>query len=102
MGAKLVLLVLDGQASGVNAKPLGGVNVVRMDWKSVGFEACGVYFKWKSFVGQWEAWLVSRVVGGGFTLRKGGEVVSGGGGKGGDGRASVIVAPHLWRGPITF
>ena len=52
-------------------------------------------------VGQWEAWLVSKVVGGGFALRKGGEVVAGGGGKDGVGRILVILAPQLWRGPIT-
>ena len=34
-------------------------------------------------MGQWEAWLVGRVVGGGFALRKGGKVVAGSGGKGG-------------------
>ena len=56
-----------------------------MDWKSVGFEACGVYFKYELSVGQWEAWLVSGVVGSGFALRKGGKVVTGGGGKCGEG-----------------
>ena len=34
-------------------------------------------------MGQWEAWLVGGVVGGGFALSKGGKVVAGGGGEGG-------------------
>ena len=31
-----------------------------------------------------------------------GKVVAGGGGKCGKGRESVILAPQLWRGPITY
>ena len=41
------------------------------------------------------------MVGGGFALREGGKVVAGGGGKCGEGREGVILAPRQWRGPIT-
>ena len=49
------------------------MKVVQTDWKLVLFEAYGVGFKEKLSVGQWEVWLESGVVGGGFALRKAGE-----------------------------
>ena len=56
-----------------------------------------------------EGWLgsgrrdvVSGRVGGGFALRKAGKVGAGGGGKCGKGGVLGHLAPHLWRGPITF
>ena len=52
-------------------------------------------------MGQWEVWLESGVVGGGFALRKAGKVVAGGGGKCGEGRILGYLAPQVWRGPIT-
>ena len=58
-----------------------------MDWELLLFEAYGECFKYKPSVGQWEVWLESGVVGGGFALRKAGKVVAGGGGKCG-GRSS--------------
>ena len=39
-------------------------------------------------------WLESEVVGRGFALRKAGKEVAGGGGKCGEGRESVILAPR--------
>ena len=53
-------------------------------------------------MGQWEVWLESGVVGGGFALRKAGKAGAGGGGKCGKGGVLDHLAPHLWRGPITF
>ena len=44
---------------------------------------------------------MSRVVGGGFALRKVGKAVAGSGGRCGKGRVLGHLAPHLWRGPIT-
>ena len=45
---------------------------------------------------------MSCVVGGDSALGKGGEAVAGGGGKRGEGRMLVILAPQVWGGPITY